>query len=68
MTAPDPAGVNWEPQFVDSLCLAFTNATAFGPTDTMPFSRRSKMAMMLQSLISLTAGALIIARAVDILS
>ncbi|MBV8928238.1 MAG: DUF1345 domain-containing protein [Mycobacteriaceae bacterium] len=67
MTAPDMAG-EWEPEFVDYLYLAFTNATAFSPTDTMPFSRWSKLAMMLQSTISLITGALIIARAVNILS
>jgi uncharacterized membrane protein len=68
MTSTDLAGMDWEPRFVDYLYLAFTNATAFSPTDTMPFSRWAKSAMMLQSTISLTTGALIIARAVNILS
>jgi uncharacterized membrane protein len=67
MTAPDLADAEWEPHFVDYLYLAFTNATAFSPTDTLPFSRWSKLAMMLQSTISLTTGALVIARAVNIL-
>jgi hypothetical protein len=39
----------------------------FSPTDTLPFSRWSKLAMMLQSSISLSTGALVIARAVNIL-
>jgi uncharacterized membrane protein len=67
MTAPDLADADWEPHFVDYLYLAFTNATAFSPTDTLPFSRWSKLAMMLQSTISLSTGALVIARAVNIL-
>ena len=67
MTAPHLAGPEWEPHFVDYLYLAFTNATAFSPTDTLPLSRWSKLAMMLQSAISLTTGALVIARAVNIL-
>jgi uncharacterized membrane protein len=67
MSAPELAEHDWEPQFVDYLYLAFTNATAFSPTDTLPFSRWSKLAMMLQSTISLTTGALVIARAVNIL-
>jgi uncharacterized membrane protein len=67
MTAPELADPNWEPHFVDYLYLAFTNATAFSPTDTLPFSRWSKLGMMLQSTISLTTGALVIARAVNIL-
>jgi uncharacterized membrane protein len=67
MTAPELAAADWEPHFVDYLYLAFTNATAFSPTDTLPFSRWSKLAMMLQSAISLSTGALVIARAVNIL-
>jgi uncharacterized membrane protein len=67
MTAPNLADADWEPHFVDYLYLAFTNATAFSPTDTLPFSRWSKLAMMTQSTISLTTGALVIARAVNIL-
>jgi uncharacterized membrane protein len=66
MTTPDLSG-DWEPELADYLYLAFTNATAFSPTDTLPLSRWSKMAMMLQSAISLAVGALIVARAVNIL-
>ncbi|MGZ4650826.1 MAG: hypothetical protein ACXV3A_09865, partial [Kineosporiaceae bacterium] len=61
------ASPDWEPTFGDYLYLAFTNATAFSPTDTMPFSRWSKLAMGVQSAISLVVGALIVARAVNIL-
>jgi hypothetical protein len=67
MNTPDLASADWEPQFTDYLYLAFTNATAFSPTDTLPFSRWSKLAMGLQSAVSLTTGALVIARAVNIL-
>ena len=57
----------WEPQFTDYSYVSFTNATAFSPTDTMPLSRWAKLAMMLQSAISLVTAALVIARAVNIL-
>jgi uncharacterized membrane protein len=67
MTAPELTDPDWEPRFVDYLYLAFTNATAFSPTDTLPFARWAKLAMMLQSSISLVTGALVIARAVNIL-
>ncbi|MGZ4624881.1 MAG: hypothetical protein ACXV3S_01130 [Kineosporiaceae bacterium] len=67
MTSSQLASPDWEPTFGDYLYLAFTNATAFSPTDTMPFSRWSKLAMGLQSAISLCVGALIVARAVNIL-
>jgi hypothetical protein len=67
MTSPELAHPDWEPAFGDYLYLAVTNATAFSPTDTLPFSRWSKLTMGIQSLISLSTGALIIARAVNIL-
>jgi len=67
MATPGIAAPDWEPQFIDYLYLAYTNATAFSPTDTLPLSRWSKLAMMLQSAISLATAALVIARAVNIL-
>jgi hypothetical protein len=58
---------DWEPIFVDYLYLAFTNATAFSPTDVMPLSRWAKGAMTLQSVISLVTLVLVVSRAVNIL-
>ncbi len=58
---------HWEPGFLDYLYLAFTNATAFSPTDVMPLSRWAKMLMLVQSAISLLTVVLVIARAVNIL-
>ncbi|WP_370095943.1 hypothetical protein [Streptacidiphilus sp. MAP12-20] len=58
---------NWEPQYVDYLYVAFTNATAFSPTDTMPLSRWAKLLMASQSMVSLLTLALVIARAVGVL-
>jgi hypothetical protein len=58
---------SWRAEFGDYLYLAFTNATAFSPTDTMPTSRWSKMTMMLQSAISLVIAGLVIARVVNVL-
>lgn len=57
----------WSPQFLDYLYLAFNTSTAFSPTDTAVLTRGAKVAMMLQSLISLTIIALLAARAVGIL-
>jgi uncharacterized membrane protein len=62
LTPPD-----WEPRFVDYLYLSFTNATAFSPTDVMPLARWAKLTMLVQSVVSLSLGALVIARAVNIL-
>ncbi len=67
MAAPELAPADWEPRFVDYLYLSFTNATAFSPTDVMPLARWAKLTMLVQSAVSLAVGALVIARAVNIL-
>jgi uncharacterized membrane protein len=67
MVSPELAPPHWEPQFGDYLYLAFTNAAAFSPTDVMPLSRWAKMAMALQSIVSIVTVALVVARAVNIL-
>src|ERR1700730_6640113 len=56
--------VNWSPQFLDYLFLAFNTSTAFSPTDTAVLSRGAKLGMMAQSLVSLTILVLLAARAV----
>jgi uncharacterized membrane protein len=67
MTSPELAPPLWEPGFVDYLYTSFTNATAFSPTDVMPMSKWAKLAMLVQSALSLMLAALVIARAVNIL-
>jgi uncharacterized membrane protein len=67
MATPELGMSTWEPEFLDYFYVSFTNATAFSPTDTMPLSRWNKMAMLLQSAVSLVTAALVIARAVNIL-
>jgi len=66
MATPNVAP-NWMPHFVDYLYVAFTNATAFSPTDTMPLTAQAKLLMLVQSLASLLTVALVAARAVNIL-
>ncbi len=56
------------PGYIDYLFLAFTNATAFSPSDTFPLTARAKLLMMLQALISLVTIALVASRAVGILA
>lgn len=67
MTQRHLAPKTWRPQFSDYLYVSFTNATAFSPTDTMPLTRWAKQLMTLQSAVSLSTTALVIARAVNIL-
>lgn len=67
MSTPE-AAPGWTPDFLDYLYTSFTNATAFSPTDTMPLTIWSKLLMMLQSLASLVTVAVVVSRAVNILS
>jgi hypothetical protein len=67
MTLDRPAGAAWCPHFVDYLFLAFNTSTAFSPTDTLILSRRAKLLLMTQSLISLVVLAILAARAINTL-
>lgn len=58
---------NWRPTFVDYLFLAFTTATAFSPTDTLPLTSRAKLMIMAESAISLTTTVMVASRAINIL-
>jgi len=63
---PDLAPPNWRPRFYDYLYLAFTNATAFSPTDAMPLAIWAKFAMTVQASVSLALLGLVVARAVNV--
>jgi hypothetical protein len=68
MVSPDLAPPGWEPTFADYFYLAFTNAAAFSPTDVMPMTRWAKMLMLVQSAVSLVIVALVISRAINVLT
>jgi uncharacterized membrane protein len=57
----------WVPEFVDYLFVAFTGATALSPADTYPLTRRAKLLMMIEAMLSLTVIILLAARAINIL-
>jgi len=57
----------WVPIFADYLSLAFWTATAFSPTDVSAIKRWAKLLLMTQAAASLILGALVIARAINIL-
>jgi hypothetical protein len=65
---PHLAPPNWRPRFIDYLYLAFTNATAFSPTDVMPVVPWAKITMTVQAVISLSILGLVVARAVNVLT
>lgn len=68
MTAADTAKSEWTPGLIEYMYLAFTNATAFSPTDTLPLSSRARLLMTIESSMSLVTIALVAARAVNISS
>ncbi len=59
--------IRWRPSFIDYLFLAFTNATAFSPTDTFALSPLAKILMMAQALTSLVTIAIVAGRAINVL-
>jgi hypothetical protein len=67
MLLTDYAPAAWVPEFADYLSLAFWTATAFSPTDVSAIKRWAKLLMMIEAMVSLGIGALVIARAINIL-
>ncbi|MGC8485990.1 MAG: hypothetical protein ACP5O6_10220 [Candidatus Baltobacteraceae bacterium] len=57
----------WKPLFLDYLYVAFTNALAFSPTDTMPITRSAKMLMLVEASISFVTIALVVSRAINVI-
>ncbi|MER5931115.1 hypothetical protein [Streptomyces sp. NPDC002054] len=66
--SPELNTAGWRPRFIDYLYLGLTNATAFSPTDVMPLAPWAKIAMGVQSLVSLLILGLVVARAVNVLA
>jgi uncharacterized membrane protein len=64
---PELAPAGWRPAYPDYLYLAYTNATAFSPTDTLPVRRWAKLTMLVQSALSLVIAILVVARAINVL-
>jgi uncharacterized membrane protein len=68
MNLGDKAARSWSPGFLDYLFLAFNTSTAFSPTDTAVLSRRAKVLMMVQALLSLLILAVLVSRAINALA
>ena len=65
MNFEDKPARAWSPGFLDYLFLAFNTSTAFSPTDTAFLSRRAKVLMMVQALLSLLMLAVLVGRAIN---
>ncbi|MGH3149626.1 MAG: hypothetical protein ACRDOB_02700 [Streptosporangiaceae bacterium] len=68
MLHTDYVPTTWVPKFVDYLSLSFWTATAFSPTDVSAIKPWAKLLMMTEAIVSLGVGALVIARAINILA
>jgi uncharacterized membrane protein len=60
-------GSRWTPRVWDYLYVSLTSASAFSPTDTMPFTLKAKLLVGLESTVSLVIVVLVTARAVNVL-
>ena len=61
-----PAG--WRPMFVDYLAYSFATAMAFSPTDVSAIRPWAKLLVVIESIISLGLAALVIARAINVIT
>jgi uncharacterized membrane protein len=59
---------SWDPAFFDYAYFSLSNMMAFSPTDTMPLTLRAKGLMAYQALTGFVLLALVISRAVNILT
>ncbi len=57
---------DWKPTFSDYLFVSLISATAFSPTDAMPYSRRAKLVMGVESIMAFVIAAMLVARAINI--
>ncbi len=57
----------WYATFIDYLYISLTNMTNFTSSDTLPLSRRAKLLMSSQSIISLSIVVLVTAKAISLL-
>lgn len=57
---------DWKPTFPDYLFVAVMTATAFSPTEAMPFTRRVKLVMGTEGVLAFAIFTMLVARAVNV--
>jgi hypothetical protein len=67
MATPELFPTPRSPTYVDYFYVAFTNASAFSPTDTMPLTQQAKLLMLVEAGVSLLTLLMVASRAVNIL-
>ena len=68
MTHTEHVPESWYPTFVDYLAFSFNTATAFSPTDVSAIRTWAKLLMIVEAALSLGLAALVVARAVNVLT
>lgn len=63
-----PGHAVFRPNLMDYLYLAFTNSSAFSPTDVMPLTARAKFLMMIQASASVVIILTLVTRAISSLN
>ena len=63
--APEDRPAPWRPLFLDYLFLGYNTATAFSPCDVSPLTRRAKVLMMVESMVSLLTTVIVLSRAIN---
>jgi len=67
MQLTDYVPAAWVPRFIDYLFLSFWTSTAFSPADTIAIRPWAKALMLFEAGASLSLGAIVISRAINIL-
>lgn len=60
-----PGYAGWTPHFVDYWFLALVTIVTFGPADTLPLSRRAKLFMALEIIVSVLTLTVLVGRALS---
>jgi hypothetical protein len=58
----------WMPDLLDYMFLSFFTGTGFSPADTLPLTKKAKIFMMIEAMISLTIIGMVVSRAVAIIN
>lgn len=68
MQHPEHVRPDWRPTFIDYLSFSFATATAFSPTDVSAIKPWAKVLALCEALVSLALAALVVARAINVLT
>lgn len=64
-SAQIPGYDTWRPNYIDYLFLATVTIFTFGPADTLPLSRRAKICMAIEIIVSVLTLSVLLARALS---